>query len=244
MERGVERAVAERIFEQVRGFSGLRLPEGARGRVRPARLPVDVAARALRPGVPVRAAERAADGLLSPGRARARGAAARDGRCCPRTSTAATSSAGSRTMAVRIGLGYVQGVKEEEVKALVAERERGGPYRDAGDLAARSGAGRDTLERLAWAGPATTCRGARRCGRWASSRRAARCRAACSCRCRCRRPRRPALRALTAWERLLADYGSFRISIAEHPMALLRPDLPQAVTVEPRARAHSRPAAA
>jgi len=42
-------------------------------------------------------------------------------------------------------------------------------------------------------------------------------------------PDAPALRALTAWERLLADYGSFKISIAEHPLELLRPDLPQAV---------------
>ncbi len=42
-------------------------------------------------------------------------------------------------------------------------------------------------------------------------------------------PAAPALKALTSWERLLADYGSFKISIAEHPMALLRPDLPQAV---------------
>ena len=42
-------------------------------------------------------------------------------------------------------------------------------------------------------------------------------------------PEAPALKALTAWERLLADYGSFKISIAEHPMALLRPDLHETV---------------
>ena len=60
------------------GLLGLRLPEGPRRRLRPARLPVDVAARALRPGVPVRAAQRAADGLLRLRHARARGAAARD----------------------------------------------------------------------------------------------------------------------------------------------------------------------
>jgi hypothetical protein len=35
---------------------------------------------------------------------------------------------------------------------LTAERERGGPYRGVADLASRSGAGRDGLERLAWAG--------------------------------------------------------------------------------------------
>jgi error-prone DNA polymerase len=120
-------------------------------------------------------------------------------------------------------------VKEEEVKMLVTERERGGPYRDAGDLASRSGAGRDTLEKLAWSG---ACDGLpRREALWQmgvvtpgrgvpggvqlSLPRAP--------------PEAPALRALTAWERLLADYGSFRISIAEHPMELLRPDLPKQV---------------
>jgi error-prone DNA polymerase len=38
-------------------------------------------------------------------------------------------------------------------------------------------------------------------------------------------PQAPGLKSLTAWERLLADYGSFKISIAQHPMELLRPDL-------------------
>jgi error-prone DNA polymerase len=33
------------------------------------------------------------------------------------------------------------------------------------------------------------------------------------------------LRELTAWERLVADYGSIRISLAQHPMELLRKEL-------------------
>ena len=41
---------------------------------------------------------------------------------------------------------------------LVAERERGGPYPGAGELAARSGVSRDTLERLAWAGACEAAR--------------------------------------------------------------------------------------
>ena len=57
---------------------GVRVPEGPRGRLRPARLPVDLAAGPLRTRVPLRALERAADGLLSAGRAGARGAAAGD----------------------------------------------------------------------------------------------------------------------------------------------------------------------
>jgi error-prone DNA polymerase len=54
--------------------------------------------------------------------------------------------------AVRIGLGYVMGVREEEVRALVAAREAGGPFASLADLASRAGAGRPALDRLAWAG--------------------------------------------------------------------------------------------
>jgi error-prone DNA polymerase len=53
---------------------------------------------------------------------------------------------------VRLGLGYVKGVRAEEIAELVAERQRGGPFRDLGELAARCGAGRPTLEQLAWSG--------------------------------------------------------------------------------------------
>jgi error-prone DNA polymerase len=53
---------------------------------------------------------------------------------------------------VRLGLGYVLGVRRDEVEALVAERDRGGPFRSIEDLAARAGAGRPSLEQLAWSG--------------------------------------------------------------------------------------------
>jgi error-prone DNA polymerase len=36
----------------------------------------------------------------------------------------------------------------------------------------------------------------------------------------------PELRALTAWERMLADYGSTGVTLREHPMELLRSGLP------------------
>jgi error-prone DNA polymerase len=55
-------------------------------------------------------------------------------------------------LGVRLGLGYVKGVVAAEIRALVAERERGGPFGDLGELAARCGAGRATLEGLAWSG--------------------------------------------------------------------------------------------
>ena len=53
---------------------------------------------------------------------------------------------------VRIGLGYVAGVRADEVAALVAAREEGGRFRSLADLASRAGAGRPSLEKLAWAG--------------------------------------------------------------------------------------------
>src|SRR5688500_14154849 len=53
---------------------------------------------------------------------------------------------------VRIGLGYVSGVRADEVAALVAAREEGGRFRSLADLASRAGAGRAVLDRLAWAG--------------------------------------------------------------------------------------------
>jgi error-prone DNA polymerase len=54
--------------------------------------------------------------------------------------------------AVRLGLGYVKGAARAEVAELVAERERGGPFRDLGDLAGRVAASPSTLEQLAWSG--------------------------------------------------------------------------------------------
>src|SRR3984893_3290753 len=53
---------------------------------------------------------------------------------------------------VRLGLGYVKDATSVEVHGLLVERERGGPYVDLADLAARSGVRRRTLEQLAWAG--------------------------------------------------------------------------------------------
>src|SRR5439155_11552778 len=54
--------------------------------------------------------------------------------------------------AIRLGLGYVLGVRRDEVEALVAERDRSGPFRSIEDLAARAGAGRPSLDHLAWSG--------------------------------------------------------------------------------------------
>jgi error-prone DNA polymerase len=162
---------------------------------------------------------------------------------------------------VRVGLGYVNGVRESEVEALVAERERGGPWRSIGDLAGRSGAGTETLARLAWAGACDalmegSAPTASRDGDAAPT--AARGDGVASSSLRRQalwllgvavpgEPVRngrsgpgfgtqlalplephtaPELRALSAWERMLADYGSTGITLREHPLELMRPTLP------------------
>ena len=119
---------------------------------------------------------------------------------------------------------------------MVAERERGGPYADAGELASRSGVGRDALERLAWAGACDASAGAGSAGARRSWRlgavgawRGGSVPGGTSSRCRSRRRRRRALRELTPWERLVADYASTGMTLGEHPMALLRDELGEGV---------------
>src|SRR5437763_6174491 len=136
---------------------------------------------------------------------------------------------------VRIGLGYVSGVQAEEVAAIVEARERAGPFRDAADLAARAGAARGSLERLAWAGACDGLgRGGRRAALWRLG--VAAWRPETGRRVRGGRqlalplgaPGAPELPDLRAWERMLADYEGTGMTLAQHPLALLRPPLPAA----------------
>src|SRR5205823_2514230 len=54
--------------------------------------------------------------------------------------------------AVRVGLEYVSSVGEDDAAAIVAERERGGRYRDVRDLAHRAPVGEPALEALVASG--------------------------------------------------------------------------------------------
>jgi error-prone DNA polymerase len=177
--RGVERALAERIFEQVRGFSGFGFPKShaaafallayqsmwLRVRYAPELLcallneqpmgfypPDALVHEAQRRGVEVRGVDvnlSQVECRVEVDGGRSHPGPGRDLRAAPQP--AGTPSRPDRP-AVRIGLGYVKGIVVEEARALVRERERGGPYRDLADLASRSGMRDDGLERLAWAG--------------------------------------------------------------------------------------------
>jgi error-prone DNA polymerase len=138
---------------------------------------------------------------------------------------------------VRIGLGYVKGVRGEEMEALVEERERGGPYRSIADLASRSGASRDGLERLAWTGaldglsPGAGSDRRRREDYWrlgvAGSARPSG---------EGRQPplplepaAAPELEPLGRWQEASEDYRATGINLGEHPLALLRGELGEGV---------------
>jgi error-prone DNA polymerase len=142
----------------------------------------------------------------------------------------------AHTLAVRIGLGYVNGVREDEIRALVCERERGGGWSSIGDLAARSGAGMETLGRLAWAGACDALvegpeQERRRMALWnlgVAAPAVSLGEVGDQLALPLEPHAGPELRALTAWERLLADYGSTGVTLREHPMELMRPALPEA----------------
>jgi error-prone DNA polymerase len=144
---------------------------------------------------------------------------------------------------VRLGLRQVNGCKEGELSALVAEREEGGGWRSLGDLAARSGAFAETLGRLAWAGACDALAegpsaGRRRQALWQlgvavpgvpvgpTVRGAGRGAYGTQLALPLEPHAGPELRALSAWERMLADYGSTGVTLREHPLELMRPDLP------------------
>ncbi|HEU0250144.1 MAG TPA: hypothetical protein VFR48_05400, partial [Solirubrobacteraceae bacterium] len=133
---------------------------------------------------------------------------------------------GSR-LGVRLGLGYIKGTVAEEVRELVAERERGGPFADLGDLVARTATRRATLEQLAWSGACDEIAGSRREALWqlgvaASGQVAGE---GVQMALPIELSDTPRLRPLDRWQRLLADYATSGVSAHDHAMAALRPRL-------------------
>jgi error-prone DNA polymerase len=138
---------------------------------------------------------------------------------------------------VRIGLGYVLGVRRDEVEALVEARHARGPFRSLADLASRAGAGRPALERLAWAGACDALAlptaaphepSVRRTVLWQLGVAAPgeRVLAGTQLSLPLDVPAAPTLRALDPWEGMVADYATTGLTLGPHPLALLRPTLP------------------
>jgi error-prone DNA polymerase len=159
--RGVERKVAERVYGQIEGFSGFGFPKShsaafgllayqstwLRVHYGPELLCALLNEQPMGfypPDALVHEAQRRGIEVLPPD------VNASEVECRVETVGAASGSAGWPP--VRIGLGYVAEVAEADADAVVAERRRGGAYRNVADLAGRSGATGAALQRLAWAG--------------------------------------------------------------------------------------------
>ena len=150
---------------------------------------------------------------------------------------------------VRIGLGYVRGVREQEVKDLVAAREAVGYFRSLSDLASRAGAGAPSLELLAWSGACDSLvdeahpEAAPRVGSNSAQARRGSARRIALWQLGVATPGRnvpggtqlalpldlpapPKMRELSRWESMLADYATTGLTVYSHPMSLLRDRLP------------------
>ncbi len=139
---------------------------------------------------------------------------------------------------VRVGLGYVRGIREQEVKQLVGARETAGRFRNLSDLASRAGSGASSLELLAWAGACDSLvalgspRGnfsPRRLVLWqlgvATPGRSVP--GGTQLALPLDLPAPPQLRQLSSWEAMLADYGTTGMTVKDHPIGLLRDRLPR-----------------
>ena len=147
--------------------------------------------------------------------------------------TPAAAEASPPAGVVRMGLGFILGVKEEEVRALVAAREEGGAFASLADLASRAGAGRPSLDRLAWAGACDSLIGgasthARRRALWQVGIAAPGEHVADGTQLSLplEVPEAPALAPLVPWESMIADYATVGLTLGPHPLKLLRPTLP------------------
>jgi error-prone DNA polymerase len=137
--------------------------------------------------------------------------------------------------AVRIGLEYVQSLGEPGAKAVVEERERRGLFVGVRELAQRVELDRDRLEALVASGACDEF-GERRRLLWelglafrpatvpGSGGEARQLTLSLD-----PTAATPELPEQTPWERMLADYRLTSLSVGTHPLALLRPRLPDEV---------------
>ncbi|HXS44671.1 MAG TPA: DNA polymerase III subunit alpha, partial [Solirubrobacteraceae bacterium] len=129
--------------------------------------------------------------------------------------------------AVRLGLGYVIGVRADEVAALVAARRAGGPFASLDDLASRAGAGRPALAQLAWSGACDALAGGRREALWrlGVAAPAYGLGEGTQLPLPLTLPEAPALARLGEWAAMIADYATTGLTVERHPLRLLRDGL-------------------
>ncbi len=230
--QGVSREVAERVFEQVRGFSGFGFPKSHAAAfgllayqsawLRVHRGPEFLCALLNEqpmgfypPDALVHEAQRRGIELQKPD-----------------VNASGVDCAVGEDLVVRIGLGYVNGLRAGDAEAIVAERKRSGSYGSLAELASRSGVRDDALARLAWAGacesiepdPEGARNEARRIALWRLGvAQGAGPHGQLSLPLPL--PDAPQLEELDEWELAVADYASTGMTLGSHPLALIRGEL-------------------
>ena len=126
---------------------------------------------------------------------------------------------GSPAGAVRLGLRYVRGLREEAGRRLEAERTWR-PFASVEDLVKRGGLRRDEVAQLARVGALASLEPERRAALW-EAERAGRPAGALYEELAVP-PAASPLRPMTAEERLLADYEGTGLTLGPHPMAFRR----------------------
>ncbi len=231
--RGVEREIAERVFEKLLGFASFGFPKShaaAFGLLAYQsawlrhRYPAEFLCALLNaqpmgfypPASLVRDGQRRGVEVLPPD-----------------VNTSGATCALERG-GVRVGLAYVKGVGEEQARALVDEREVSGHFRTVQDLAVRAPVDRAALEALAASGACDGFGWPRRQLLWrlglaprsTSAARGAKTQLALPLEPQTEIPELP---EQSSWERMLADYRLTSLSVDTHPLDLLRPHLPAGV---------------
>ncbi len=131
VERGASLEVAERVFEQVRGFSGFGFPKAHAAAFGLLAYQSTWLRVHYGPEFCCALLNEQPMGFYPPDalvhEAQRRGLEVR----APDVNRSRVECAVEADLGVRIGIGYVNGARAEEMQALVAERERGGPYGDS-----------------------------------------------------------------------------------------------------------------
>ena len=151
--------------------------------------------------------------------------------------------------AARIGLTYISSIGKDEAEALVAERDANGPFADIPDLARRSQLSYDGLEALVKGGACDGFWRPRRDLLWDLGL-VFRAQSVPGTEGEMKQlpleldptTETPALRDLTPWERMLADYRHTSMSVDTHPLSLLRAHLPEGTlsSIELHAERHGK----
>lgn len=133
--------------------------------------------------------------------------------------------------AVRIGLGYVRGVRHDAAARLVAEREADGPFRGIADLAARADLRREQIAQLVRSGACDVMERPRRAMLWELWVLARPRATAAGTQLALPIPAAPAppLPDQGRFERVVADYETTGLSTGWHLVTLVRHGLPPGV---------------